>query len=266
MLNQTPPSDDLTINQPKKLPVFSHFGTLALIVGMVIAFFASQLVGVYLAGKLLLPAADSLTVGDTLFLGSNDGTIVSVSIIISCVILTLLSIIIIRSKGGDVRQYLALTPFSLTTGLALLGILLLFMMGSQALTYWLDVMPSAFVDPLYQSVSSVWLLMLALVIIAPIYEELVFRGLLWSAIAGQFSGTQVNEKSERRGAVIASIATSIIFATIHLQYGFYEISTIVLLALIFCYARIKSGSLLLPILLHMLNNGVAMWQYLLQVG
>ncbi|MGM8889214.1 CPBP family glutamic-type intramembrane protease, partial [Psychrobacter sp. 1U2] len=45
-----------------------------------------------------------------------------------------------------------------------------------------------------------------------------------------------------------------------------EITTIVVLAFIFCYARIKSGSLVLPMLLHIINNGVAMWQYLNQVS
>ena len=65
---------------------------------------------------------------------------------------------------------------------------------------------------------------------------------------------------------MASIVTSVIFAVIHVQYDIYEISTIVVLALIFCYARMKSGSLLLPILLHMINNGAAMWQYLAQAA
>ena len=236
------------------LPLFSRFGTVWLIIGMVIAFFISQLLGVYLAGRVQLPAADTLTVGDIFLLGSNDGTIVSVSILISCVILILFSVFTIRLKGGNVRHYLAFSPFSLATAMAMIGILLLFMIGSQGLTYWLDKTPLDFVDPLYQSVSSVWLLIVAMVIVAPIYEELIFRGLLWSAIAEQFSA--------QRGAMIASIVTSMIFAAIHLQYELYEMTTIMILALIFCYARIKSGSLLLPILLHIMNNGVAMWQYL----
>jgi membrane protease YdiL (CAAX protease family) len=145
----------------------------------------------------------------------------------------------------------------------MLGLLLIFMIGSQALTYLLDKSPLVFVDPLYQSVSSVWLLIFAMVIVAPIYEELIFRGLLWSAIAEQFSGATYKE---HRGAVVASLVTSVIFAVIHLQYGIYEISTIVVLALIFCYARIKSGSLVLPMLLHIINNGAAMGQYLAQVA
>lgn len=275
MPNRALPVHELAINQSAHIPLFSRFGTVALIIGLVIAFFASQLLGVYIAGKLLLPASDTLAVGDILFLGSNDGTVVSLSIIVSCILLMLLSVSVIRLKKGDVRRYLALTPFSLSIGMALLGILLLFMTGSQALTYWLDKTPSAFVNPLYQSVSSVWLLIIALVIIAPIYEELVFRGLLWSAIAEQYSGQLLSgqlfseqpfSEPSSRGALIASIVTSLIFAGIHLQYGVYEISTIVVLALIFCYARFKSGSLLLPILLHIINNGAAMWLYLSQAA
>ena len=239
-------------------PLFSRFGVPVLILGMVIAFFVSQLIGIYLAGSILLPAVNTLTVGDIFFLGSTDGTIVSASILISWVLLTLLIMAIIRAKGGDIRQYLALTPFSWVTAGPMIGILVIFMLSSQVLTNWLDKTPLDFVDPLYQSVSSVWLLVIAMVIVAPIYQELVFRGLSWSAISEQFS--------KSRGTVIASIVTSIIFAVIHLQYGLYEITTIMLLALIFCYARIKSGSVLLPILLHIINNGVAMGQYLIQVA
>ena len=244
-------------------PLFSRLGTLLLVIGMVVTFFISQLIGVYIAGKLLLPATKNATVGDIFFFGSNDGTIVSISIIIGCLLLVAISILIIRLRGGNLRQYLALKPFSLAVGVGMVGLLLIFMIGSQAMTYLLDASPLAFVDPLYQSVSSVWLLVFAMVIVAPFYEELIFRGILWSAIAEQFPSSLY---SEHRGAIVASVVTSLIFAIIHLQYGIYEISTIVVLALIFCYARIKSGSLLLPILLHMINNGAAMGQYLAQVA
>ena len=217
--------------QPKHPPLFSRGGVLALIIAMVTAFFMSQLIGVYVAGKVLLPAASTSSVGNIFFFGSSDGTVVSVSIIISLILLTALSVLIVHLRGSNVRQYLALKPFSLAMGIGLLGLLLLFIISSELLTYLLDKNPLTFVDPLYQSVSSVWLLVVAIVFVAPIYEELVFRGLLWSAIAEQFS--------EQRGALVASIVTSLIFAIIHLQYGLYEISTLVVLALVFCYARIK---------------------------
>lgn len=261
MPNHAPTTNDAFNHQ--YLPLFSHLGAFLLTVGMLIAFFVSQLIGIYIAGKLLLPATKNSAAGDIFFFGSSDGTVVSASIIISCVLLMALSYLILRLKSADVRQYLALKPFSLPVGMGMLGMLLIFMIASQALTYFLDKTPLVFVDPLYQSVSSVWLLVFAMVIVAPIYEELIFRGILWSAIAEQFAALPF---SMQRGAVVASIVTSLVFAAIHLQYGIYEISTLVVLALIFCYARIKSGSLILPMLLHIINNGVAMWQYLTQVG
>ncbi len=260
MPNRATALNNTVTMQPKRPALFSRLGAFSLVVGMVIAFFISQLIGVYIAGRLWLPATRSTTIGDIFFFGSNDGTVVSASIIISCILLMALSYLIVRVKSGDIREYLAIKSFSFTIGIGMFGILLVFMIGSQALTYLLDKSPLVFVDPLYQSVSSVWLLVFAMVIVAPIYEELVFRGILWSAVAEQFAPTKSN------GALLASIVTSLIFAVIHLQYGIYEITTIVVLAFIFCYARIKSGSLVLPMLLHIINNGVAMWQYLNQVG
>ena len=247
----------------KPTPLFSRLGALLLVIGMVVTFFISQLIGVYIAGKLILPATKNATMGDIFFFGSNDGTVVSLSIIIGCVLLVAVSALLIRVRGGNVRKYLALQPFSWSVGIGMLGLLLIFMIGSQALTYLLNESPLVFVDPLYQSVSSVWLLIFAMVIVAPIYEELIFRGLLWSAIAEQFSNVA---NAEQRGAIVASLVTSVIFAVIHLQYGIYEIGTIVVLALIFCYARIKSGSLVLPMLLHVVNNGAAMAQYLAEIS
>ena len=250
-----------TVSKPA--PLFSRLGALLLVIVMVVTFFISQLIGVYIAGKLILPATKNATMGDIFFFGSNDGTVVSLSIIIGCVLLVAVSALLIRVRGGNVRKYLALQPFSWSVGIGMLVLLLMFMIGSQALTYLLNESPLVFVDPLYQSVSSVWLLIFAMVIVAPIYEELIFRGLLWSAIAEQFSNVA---NAEHRGAIVASLVTSVIFAVIHLQYGIYEIGTIVVLALIFCYARIKSGSLVLPMLLHIINNGAAMAQYLAEIS
>ena len=261
MPNKSTAENNKVVIHPQ--PLFTRLGTLLLIIGMVIFFFISQLIGIYIAGKLVLPTAKSATVGDIFFFGSNDGTVVSISIMIGCVLLVAISALVIRVRGGNLKQYLVLRPFSLAVGMGMIGLLLIFMIGSQALTYMLDKSPLAFVDPLYQSVSSVWLLIFAMVIVAPIYEELIFRGILWSAIAEQFTSPP---DTEYRGAIVASLVTSLIFAVIHLQYGIYEISTIVVLALLFCYARIKSGSLILPILLHIINNGAAMWQYLAQVA
>ncbi len=277
MSNVTEPSNQMknkSKGSSKVIPLFSLFETMALLMGMVLAFFASQLLGIFIAGKLLLPSASSQTVGDVFYYASGNGTIVSSSIFLSFVFLSALIVFLIRLKGGITRDYLALKPFTVKVALGMSGLLLLFMIGSQGLTYLLNKSPSRFVDPLYASVSSVWLLVIALVIVAPIYEELVFRGIIWSALKEQFSSRYVSDslskaevavKSEAHGALMAGMITSVVFAIMHLQYGLYEISTIIVLALIFSYARYKSGSLVLPIILHIINNGFAMSQYLSQV-
>ncbi len=277
MSNATEPSNQMqkkSEGSSKATPLFSLFETMALLAGMVLAFFASQLLGVLIAGKLLLPSASSQTVGDIFYHASGNGTIVSSSIFLSFIFLSALIVFLIRLKNGMICDYLALKPFAMKVAIGMFGLLLLFMLGSQGLTYLLDKSPSRFVDPLYASVSSVWLLVIALVIVAPIYEELVFRGIIWSALKEQFSSRYVSDslsnaelaiKSEAHGALMAGLITSLVFAIMHLQYGLYEISTIIVLALIFSYARYKSGSIVLPIILHVINNGFAMSQYLSQV-
>lgn len=237
-------------------PTFSIVGVIVLVIATIVLFFVTQTLSVFLAGKWLLANADALKWDEILFLGSSDGTVVSLSIIFSAVILTLWIKLILNIKKRSFRQFLAIKPFGGKVALVMIGILLIYMIVSQGATYWLDETPLDFVDPLFASVSSVWLLVLVMVVVAPIYEELIFRGLLWSAISEQFN--------DHRGALVASIITSLLFAVIHLQYGFYEMGTIVVLALIFCWARIESKSLLLPMLLHIINNGAAMAQYLSQ--
>ncbi|GAA0311591.1 CPBP family intramembrane glutamic endopeptidase [Psychrobacter aestuarii] len=242
-------------------PVFSRLAVVVIVIGMLLLFLFTQLLGVYIAGFALLPEAQTLSALDILARGGSDGTIVSWSVLFSAVVLSALSIALIRWHGASAKDYLALRPITWRMTLGMLGLWLAYSLVSQALTYVLDQDPMLFMDVLYQSVSNVWLLVVVVVIVAPIYEELVFRGLLWSAIAEQFaSSTHPN-----RGALVASVLTSVLFAGIHLQYGWYELGSLVVLALLFAYARFRSGSLLLPIILHMVNNGVAMWQFVSQM-
>ncbi|PRD17132.1 CPBP family intramembrane glutamic endopeptidase [Pantoea coffeiphila] len=96
---------------------------------------------------------------------------------------------------------------------------------------------------------------LAVVLLAPVYEEILFRGylmqgfLLWAP----------------RQRVACSVLTSLAFAAIHTQYAHLQtLIALVALSLLLCAARLVSGGLKLPIFLHMLNNllGVAPWLWL----
>jgi len=85
--------------------------------------------------------------------------------------------------------------------------------------------------------------MLVLAVLAPLVEELVFRGLLYGWVAGRW------------GPLAAFIVSSLAFAAAH-----YEPAHVVLvlpLGLWFGWLRWRSNSLVPSIVAHVVNNGVA---------
>jgi len=103
--------------------------------------------------------------------------------------------------------------------------------------------------------SRVILFSLAVVLLAPVFEEIVFRGflmqglLLWAP----------------RQRLACALLTSIGFAAMHTQYTHFQtLIALIALSLLLCYARLLSGGLRLPIFLHMLNNfiGVSPWLWI----
>lgn len=81
-------------------------------------------------------------------------------------------------------------------------------------------------------------------LIPAVGEELLFRGLLQPLIKGVI-----------KNALISILFTSILFSAMHLQ--FYGFLPRMVLGLILGYLLEWSGSLWLPMLLHFLNNGMA---------
>lgn len=94
-----------------------------------------------------------------------------------------------------------------------------------------------------------WMNTLLLIFLVPIYEEIVFRGCLFSAFLQCFRGDIYS----------SSLMTSILFAVLHTQYT--DIRTLIILvivSLILIGARIVSRGLMMPMLLHMAMNGTVM--------
>jgi membrane protease YdiL (CAAX protease family) len=85
---------------------------------------------------------------------------------------------------------------------------------------------------------------LAIVVVIPVSEEILFRGLLFSAL----------QKWWRMRWVI--VVTAFVFALIHVDLVFFP--ALFFLGLILGWARVKSRSLGLPILIHVTNNLIAM--------
>lgn len=152
-----------------------------------------------------------------------------------------------RLAGATVRDYLALTPFrgrDLLTGVA----------ATAAVVFGFEFLAALFDIPL----ASPWLfemhdraeaggtlplLVLTVVVVAPLWEEAVFRGFLfrgWSRTWLASTGTVV--------------LTSALWTALHLQYGALLLLQIFCIGLVFGWIRHRSGSALLTIVLHGLNN------------
>ncbi len=98
---------------------------------------------------------------------------------------------------------------------------------------------------------------LVLVVVAPIFEEVIFRGWLYGKIREQFSG----KTSDMIGIVVSSLLVSLLFGIIHLQLNVAV--NVFALSIVLCSLREITGTIYAGILTHMLKNGVAF--YLLYV-
>jgi len=103
--------------------------------------------------------------------------------------------------------------------------------------------PEAMLNIHYPDEFSKWLLVLGVGVMAPILEEVIFRGFLLKEFSFTFLGMT--------GAIFL---TSAIWAVIHSQYDPVYLLIIFMTGLLFGYARVKSGTLLVPIVLHILFN------------
>jgi membrane protease YdiL (CAAX protease family) len=155
-----------------------------------------------------------------------------------------------RWRGWRVTDYLALvvpTRGQFAFGLACMAPLLI---GFDVLTYVTghDVVPT-FMFESYKSAQasgSLVLFFLAVVVIGPVTEEIVFRGFLFRGLNASFLGVA--------GTLLA---TSVAWALMHVQYPWLIIAQIFLIGLLLGWLRWASGSTLLTISLHVLANLVA---------
>jgi membrane protease YdiL (CAAX protease family) len=87
------------------------------------------------------------------------------------------------------------------------------------------------------------MLWLAVVVVAPITEEILFRGFLHSGWAQSWLG-----------AAGTIVLTSALWSALHQQYNWVGILCIFLMGLLFGWVRQRSGSTTVTIALHALNN------------
>jgi uncharacterized protein len=176
---------------------------------------------------------------------TEDGTLLAIAGTLSGILLPPVCVLFAWLKRGiSVKEYFGLRNVPLAQWLAWLGICLLFCAGSDSVTWLLGrpIVPK-FMENAYRSVIFEPLLWFAVIVGAALFEEFFFRGF---ALAGL--------RYSRLRSIGAVVLTSLGWTALHTQYDLIDLADLFLMGLLLGYARIRTGSLYIPIGMHALNN------------
>ena len=171
------------------------------------------------------------------------------------------AVLLVAAKlaGWRVSDYLALVRPDRGDAIKATVALVVFVMVFDAITYLIgkDVVTPFQID-LYKSAAasnSLLIMWAALVIAAPVGEEIVFRGFLYRGWA-----------QTPRAVLPAIVVISVFWAVIHTQYDWFGVFQIFLIGLLLGWIRWRSGSTLLTIGLHALINAWATVQTIIKIN
>jgi membrane protease YdiL (CAAX protease family) len=164
-------------------------------------------------------------------------------------------------------------PRRATIGLVPIGIGLGF--ASQAVSNLLPVPKEMPIEGVFKTPGIIWLLTFFGVVVAPMFEELVFRGFLLPAIAIAadyftlprtahsapdreqdlitLARWRTSDTFNTNSLVFASVVTSLAFAAIHapqLGYAWPAVALLWTVSMVLCYVRIRTQSLAASTVVH----------------
>ena len=216
------------------------FGLIVLAVFLLVQF---AVVLVYVEIMILnAPGADSVLVAEEM---QYDGTLLSIATIIGAIVaFAFIAFFIKLRRTYSILDYLSFRKVKRST--LVLCVCLVLVIGGlmDTITYLLGrPVVHEFMSTAYTTVVFKPLLWFAICFAAPFFEEVFFRGFL-------FTGFQ----SSRLGNVGAILLTTLPWTLIHVQYGPYELSQIFLLGVVLGVVRVRTQSIVPVILMHMVVN------------
>lgn len=184
---------------------------------------------------------------------ASDGLMVGIGsfgTMIPLVITVWIAIRAARSRFFDYLSFNMPTAKQIALGLVAMALLLpaMDLIASQ-LGY--PITPRVVIDALVNARERgiLWFLMLAVLISAPLGEEIVFRGFIFRGLSTSWLGPI--------GAVIVIAA---MFAAIHTQYSAFYLGEVFAIGVVLGAARALSGTVVLPIIMHAFHNAAALAQ------
>jgi membrane protease YdiL (CAAX protease family) len=240
-------SDSQPTSDQNSSAVWGPVATLLWTVLIGIVFLVAQFFVVAIYAVVTMPKLPRDKVDAALATLEFDGTFVSL-----CTFATLLVCVPVilgitkLKRGSKPTQYLGLTVPRLREFWQWSLVILLFCVLADLLSSLLRLPVPEFMVKAYSSANPRWVLWLALGVAAPVFEEICFRGFIFKGLA-----------ASRLGWYGAAVVTSVLWAAIHVQYGWYEISVIFALGLVLGVVRAMTNSILLTMWLHSLVNLLA---------
>lgn len=232
--------------KPQPWGLWPTLGFSALIVGAILGVSTAVAVIAIIIMLAQAPGVDSQTLSQTAAALETDGFLLSISTLIADGIGMALIFLFVRLRRSiTVKDYLGLRGVSIKTFLVWHFLLLLFL-GLSELCMKLFNQSDQFMVKAFTSTAHPVLLFIAVVVVAPIFEELFFRGFMIPGIA-----------RSRLGRTGALLITSGIWAVIHLQYNWFFMGIIFVFGLLLGIAHLKTRSLYIPIAMHGINNLIA---------
>ena len=243
--------------QKKPLRIWKFWATLGWSLLLYAAMTAAAAVGIVLAVNHYGIDISVAEADKAAFL--NDGIVVAVTSMSGTVPVVLVIWLAVKLARQSFSDYLALRWPSAKHIAIGLGSIVVLMIAIDASSRLLGrpVVPQVLIDGVRSAGEhrALGFFTLALVVTAPITEEIAFRGFIYRGFA-----------ASRLGTVGAVILSSLIFAGIHVQYDLITLAGVLATALLLGTMRAISGSTVLTIWMHALNNLVVLMEMLWFAG
>lgn len=176
-----------------------------------------------------------------------DGSAVAVALLVGNPVQVVTLALAARLTGADLWTYFALNrPRRRDVIIAVGGLAVVILVGDVLTVAAGRELVPPFQLQLHRSaeaagaLTSLWF---AMIVVAPVGEELLFRGFLFRGFV-----------REPRDALPGILAISLIWSLLHVQYDWFGASLVFVIGVLLGYVRLYSGSTTLVILLHMLLN------------
>ena len=174
----------------------------------------------------------------------SDGLFLSTATLVSAPICIGVIILFVKlRRGPSVRQYLRIVPIAFGTLAKWLGITVLLMAAMAGVNYLLDTPMDDFMVDVYETAVIVPLLWVAIILVGPLFEEILFRGFLFAGL-----------HNSRLGAVGAVLLTSLLWTLLHVQYGIHGLSMVLVIGILLGIARLRTDSIQIPFVMHAFYN------------